>query len=1508
MDRRHIIRRRRQVSIAALWLLGAWHGAVADTWHLPLLPAAGNPAREGVVRIVNHSATSGDISITAIDDLGGYFGPVTLSLDARAAIQFSAADLERGSTARGFASGVGDGEGDWRLLFESDLDIEPLVYVETPAGFIDSLHDVVAPRAFHHRVALAAPDKSRGDAGGTLRLVNPAPVSTDVLVLGLNDNGALASGHVELSIPAGASRSLSAAELENGTSDVVGSLADGDGDGDRDGDRDGNWRLLIFADTDIAVMTLMDSPSGPLANLSAADFGAGPRQGSEVMLFPSAAEPSRTGELRITSQWGSGEVLVRALDEAGKEFGPVTLTLEEKQTVSLDSRELQAGNAAKGLPIGLGDGEGDWRLFIESDVEVDIFAYVRSPEAVLTTIGSLAAASDRRHHVPLFFRGSEARRESLLRLINPDDSPAEVRIQAWDDAGEAAPNGTISLTLAGGTTRTLGALEMEAGADDLAGSLGRGDGDWRLMVEANADIRVMSLVESAEGHTTNLSTSSIVPHFLADCVGGAVDSDADGISDHCDIDTGNALRPLSACGDGTFVTAPGLNSGLVGDCHVLVGFANYQAQSGDVPDDHPVRRWGFGGQGRTGNWEGIDTSSSRGRVTAIRLRGVEGQPGGLTGHIPPSLGSLTALTGLDLAFHQLSGPIPPELGALADLTYLFLGFNRLTGSIPVELGRLTRLQQLWLEANRLSGPIPRQLGELAALTGLNIRSNRLTGSIPESLGELSHLEAFLVDDNRLTGTIPSELGKLSQLTRLFLRRNQLTGSIPESLGELSRLEDLLVDDNRLTGAIPSELGKLSQLNRLWLHRNQLTGTIPESLEGLSQLEDLLVENNRLTGAIPAELGELNQLTRLWLSRNQLTGTIPESLGELSRLEELRVDNNRLTGAIPAELGKLSQLTGLRLHWNQLTGSIPESLGELSRLEDLTLGNNRLTGSIPSELGNLSQLTRLRLNRNRLTGSIPESLGELSRLEELSLDNNQLTGTIPWPLWDRSERGELRFHYLRNAIQGVSPPPARSRPVFSGSSTENGNAAHHSVSYYQGPLTWEWNWEDEPVEHQQPLLGRWAALAVRIDHELRTPPLVATRVLDSDGAVLAERLSEAASPATEAIGQGRWRTRFVFDLPGALYRAGNQIVHMIDPDNDLAETNEDDNVGAPIRLYGREPPPFRVTFIPLYPTGEEPPSFDPNALMSGTLAFLPLGDDYRAAIGRPRASDAVDTAELIDEMLALWNAEADADEFYHGIFTKPWLNAPWGGRAVSPGRVAVSGIEANWFSSQDVIPHEFGHNLGLQHTPGCDAGGVDENYPYSNGRLGSEPGWDVNWRRFVFGDGAEPVHDVMSYCAKDWRHISDYHYRKASDYWLGTATGAASRTARTVVRGIAQRGLGSGGSNLSSPVAGPPAPDAAGEGGLALSGRIDAAGRWSLTHVQLAEKGPRPPQDGDFTLILLDNDGAELHRESLAPSALSEGDVGAWAVRTPIPAPAPGELVIRDAQGEIVLRDELPALE
>ena len=1232
-----VIRRRASVSVLAIFLLAAPPDSPADTHRLPLLPAASDELREGLVRIVNLSGESGQVAVTAIDDSGSRFGPIALEMAAGQAVRFSSADLERGNAALGIETGIGNGQGDWRLVLETPLDIEAFAYVHTPAGFIDGLRDVVSRRPFYHRVTLLAPDAFLPH-GSAVRLINSSGAAAEVVIFGVDDENALASGHVSFELAAGAAHTFNARDLENGAPGLDGRFGAGTGD----------WQLLIFSDTTIEAMTVLDAAAGPLANLSAAQV----EQGS-ILLFLAAGDALREGLLRITNRSAAGRIRIRALDDAGRVFGPVTLYMEGTRTVTLSSADLEAGNSAKGLPRGLGRGEGDWRLVLESELNLDVFAYARAQDGVISIAHNVAAEGRRRHHVPFFNPASEYGHTSRLRLINPSERDANVLVRAMGDAGVEAAESAVSLSVPAGAVTSLNADALQHGARGLNGRLGAGQGGSRLVVEADREIQVMSLAEDTAGHLTNLSANLDRAWFLDPCIGGSQDADGDGVSDRCDLEPDTA-RTLHGCSDGSYIQGADDNPALVRDCEILVGFANYQAQSSVLPADHVLRQWGAGEHALIGLWSGIEISG--GRVTAIRLAATAPAPGVLTGSIPSQFGELTGLRVLDLSGNELSGWVPWELGSLANL------------------------------------------------------------------------------------------------------------------------------------------------------------------------------------------------------------------------------------------------------------------------QILNLSGNRLIGSLAPELANLG------------------------RLDELNLRSNRLTGTVPRDFWERASRRELLLRYRDNEILGFGPSSSPSqRPPDSDDAGDNGNASHHSVAYYQGPLVWEWDWQGDPEEHQRPVLGRWAALAVRVDHEVATPPSVITRVLDSQGSVLSERLAEAAPSSTVSTGSDAWRTEYVFELPGSLYQAGNQVVHVIDPDDELAETDEDDNLGAPIRLYGEALAPFRATFIPLHFPGDEPPAIDAEALMSGVRAYLPIADDYEAQVAPARESDARNLDRLLDDVLAIWNAEADAHEYYHGVFLWPWLgssgrNARTAGIAVLSGNVAVSVL-----APSVVVPHEFGHNLGLSHTPGCSAQKADLVYPYRDGGLGALAGWDVQWRRFVSNEDAGHT-DLMSYCGR-YEFVSDYHYRKALNYRLRTHPA----TSRLPVQGSARSGLAAQETRVSvgqSPSGTPqpdpgsddsvefppfgtqppaleadsgggPAPSATQQqaleaiagGGLALSGRMDASGQWSLAHARTTDSEPRAPApDGPFTLILFDGEGEELYTEPLAVNALSHGDDAGWAARTPIPTEPVKQMAIVNAEGDELFRQELPTLE
>ncbi len=224
-----------------------------------LLPRASDPVREGFVRVINHDAEAGEVTIEAVDDTGVRRGPITLSVDAGATAHFNSGDLEDGNAAKGLPTGVGSGEGDWRLVLDSDLDFEALSYIRTADGFLTAMHDTVPVRDGAYEVAIFNPGSNENQVS-RLRLVNLGAEDAQVTITGIDDAGVSPGSTVALTVPSGASRTIAAADLEAGAEGFNGSLGDGLG----------KWRLRVESDQPIVVMSLLSSPTGHLTNLSSA--------------------------------------------------------------------------------------------------------------------------------------------------------------------------------------------------------------------------------------------------------------------------------------------------------------------------------------------------------------------------------------------------------------------------------------------------------------------------------------------------------------------------------------------------------------------------------------------------------------------------------------------------------------------------------------------------------------------------------------------------------------------------------------------------------------------------------------------------------------------------------------------------------------------------------------------------------------------------------------------------------------------------------------------------------------------------------------------------------------------------------------------------------------------------------------------------------------------------------------------------------------------------------------
>ena len=173
------------------------------------------------------------------------------------------------------------------------------------------------------------------------------------------------------------------------------------------------------------------------------------------------------------------------------------------------SRHLEEGAAERGLFPGVGDGDGHWRLELDTDLDIAARAYARDPEDYVSRIDATLAGTYgmgmHRYAVAFFNPGGNVVKRSVLRLVNPGDTGAEVTISAVDDDGDAAPEGDVTLTVPAGEALHLSAQALESGGDGFEGSFGDGVGKWRLIVSADRELHVLSLLRGRRGYLASIS-------------------------------------------------------------------------------------------------------------------------------------------------------------------------------------------------------------------------------------------------------------------------------------------------------------------------------------------------------------------------------------------------------------------------------------------------------------------------------------------------------------------------------------------------------------------------------------------------------------------------------------------------------------------------------------------------------------------------------------------------------------------------------------------------------------------------------------------------------------------------------------------------------------------------------------------------------------------------------------------------------------------------------------------
>ena len=198
-------------------------------------------------------------------------------------------------------------------------------------------------------------------------------------------------------------------------------------------------------------------------------FSAAPVYSRAIPLLLSEDEQGRQGFLRIQNYSEDQDIglVITGIDDWGERFGPIDFRLQPSNSIHFNSTDIEKGNANKGLPDGIGNGRGWWRLQLKSSTPIYATSYVRTSDGFLTSIHDTAIELDGTFFlVPIFNPASNYRQVSFLRVTNLSDEPSNFSIAGIDDAGVFGLE-AVRFSIGGLQTVHLNAEDLESGIPDV---------------------------------------------------------------------------------------------------------------------------------------------------------------------------------------------------------------------------------------------------------------------------------------------------------------------------------------------------------------------------------------------------------------------------------------------------------------------------------------------------------------------------------------------------------------------------------------------------------------------------------------------------------------------------------------------------------------------------------------------------------------------------------------------------------------------------------------------------------------------------------------------------------------------------------------------------------------------------------------------------------------------------------------------------------------------------------
>jgi hypothetical protein len=300
------------------------------------------------------------------------------------------------------------------------------------------------------------------------------------------------------------------------------------------------------------------------------------------------------------------------------------------------------------------------------------------------------------------------------------------------------------------------------------------------------------------------------------------------------------------------------------------------------------------------------------------------------------------------------------------------------------------------------------------------------------------------------------------------------------------------------------------------------------------------------------------------------------------------------------------------------------------------------------------------------------------------------------------------------------------------------------------------------------------------------PAVRVSIYSSPGSTPVTMLIPAPSSSVPTtIDESALTRSWNASIPGALIQPGFSIDAEVDPAGSVFESDETDNLLAPPAPVVRSVPTLNVTFIPIVQQRHAARGDVGNVTAENRDTFLfvtrkmhPVSAVH-TVVHAPYTTKTLDTLQenntngawgtILEEIEALRVLE-NSSRYYYGVAKVGYRTGVAGVAYVSSGPGERSALGWDFLpSGASVAAHELGHNWARNHAPCGRPTGLDNSYPFSDGRIGVF-GVDVAARSLKPSNTS----DIMGYCDPKW--IGAYTYRAVMDYLLAPPAPPAVRAA------------------------------------------------------------------------------------------------------------------------------------